>query len=168
MREVVCQYVTASLHVKVTCHSLLRTKRGIRCTILTALQMPANLGIAPEVLGALMMFDWCSGGWPPGTMWPYFFVPSPFFRCVLRRPASASIHGCLSLRRRDQDTSGRFRSEKLSVQFRSSFDEVLELAGHQQQKHKPFQAMQRSAPIMSDAELAWTNERWSILSWVWD
>ena len=36
----------------------------------------------------------------------------------------------------------------------SSFDEVLELAGHQQQKHKPFQAMQRSAPIMSDAELA--------------
>lgn len=57
MREVVCQYVTASLHVKVTCHSLLRTKRGIRCTTLTALQMPANLGIAPEVLGSLMMFD---------------------------------------------------------------------------------------------------------------
>ena len=44
-------------HVKVTCHSLLRTKRGIRCTTLTALQMPANLGTALEVFGALMMFD---------------------------------------------------------------------------------------------------------------
>lgn len=158
MREVSCQYVTASLHVKVTCHSLLRTKRGIRCTTLTALQMPANLGIALEVLGALMMFDWCSGGWPPGTMWPHFFVPSPCFRCVLRRPASASIHGCLSLRRRDQDTSGRFRSEKSSVQL------IWWSVGTCRTPTAKAQALPSHAEVGTNHEWRWTSmNQWTVV-----